>query len=202
MRQSRTAFTQMQDRHQYRELRRAASSVVLIRKTRRWGKTHFRCSVDSTQEDVLRTRRPLLECTFGPVSGSAELRYQGEPLGTLCRHDETYCFRVNGETVLRFGVEKPREGFCTYTVQFEGGDHFDMVEPRWNEDKEQYMLRYRLLRTRRAGVASCKNFQICDADGKSVLECLRLDRRHLLVATKSPFNAFLGAVIGIWRFHC
>jgi len=202
---ARAVFARMMDHHHYQDLLEYAQPrfVLIECLAKTMGVKHrFRCFVGSTQAAAMRALDAPLTCSFslGKAGWRGTLRRGEQALGAIVRRGGEHCFEVNGERLmaLRIGAQSPSQP-SDYRLEF-GETLFEHTLPQWSKRIGQHTLKYDLLKTKRAGIASCKNFRM-DHQGKSVLEFLRLNSSQMLVAVAPPFNAFIAAVVGIARFR-
>jgi len=193
-------FTKVQDADMYHEICRTLP-LARFAQVRR-GKVHTCC----TGESQTQLRPSPLQCTFH--RGRGRVTWGGQPVGNIVsggswfRRHRLLEFQVNGTPVLTMKVhdmtwDKP----CQYLIRLAGEPALHMATPKWIEKRELYMLRYRLLSTKKVGIESCKNFGLCNEQEETVLECLKDGGDTLLMAAQPPFNVVLAAVVGFMRFY-
>lgn len=208
-------FARMADEHHYHDILRTicgndeqqqGPQFVIVESTsslplRR--KQNFRCYVGDSQRDAMRTMAAPLTCQYHPTRNGwrGHVRWKGQDVGITMRDGPDQVFIVNGKALLQLRVHTEYDTPSRYRLKL-GSELFDHAPPVWNTHREQYVLKYHLLKTSRVGVASCKNFSmVSSTTGKTAIECLRISSRQMLVAVQAPFNVLAGAVVGIARFR-
>jgi len=197
-------FSQVRDEDIYEELCHTLPAAPFLRVRR--GKVHT-CDMGSSQHKLAPSSLRCVSSRWG--RGGGRVTWQGQPVGDIVVHGGSWFrserlleFRVNGRPVMTMRVHNiHNDQPCQYVIRVAGGPTLRMAMPRWIEKRQVYLLRYLLISTKKVGIESCKNFSLRNRQDEAVLECIKVEKDALLVATKPPFNTVLGAVIGFMRFY-
>lgn len=158
----------------------------------------YTCYILDHQNDYHNENRRVKYFTCRFWRGKGILYHDEIPIGTLLTNKQEMEFQVNNQTVVTFKMSKDQSTICNYKVKYEGQEYY-MSYPK--QKKGIPTLRYLLIKTAKLGVESSKNFALNDQQENRVLECIKVDDDHLLMACKPPMNFVIGAIIGILRYR-
>lgn len=210
--------------------REGGGNFIIVSRSRSTWTTNYRCYRFASQAEALAdaTRRatPLLTCRVSRRGKQAVLMQRdGTRVGvvTTAHNGEEASFKVNGHHVLGMTIGRTSGGksdIDTYEVHMTRATTdpplaLHMRRPTLRARDMTHRLRYHRIRTKKCGIASCKNFCLDqparsaasasasqqEEGGSPVFECIKSRRHDMLVYFAAPLDGVLAAALAILRFE-